>query len=393
MKDRALYHLLIARVRKLTAGLDGRQVLFCSDLRETLNVDHTGKWFHLTWRWADKDYEVNVPSDMFSFYVRGDSGQGGSALGRSENWRQAEALLRHMSEICGADLPTDREPDDLAITFGMTQATGSPIAKGVAAAAAVAAVSFPMFGLLSALWAALAAFAICANFSFHRFTLLGKPMSWFEAGVIGLGTIVPLTLGTTPAGAALLAGGLALLALAEGMPRKTAPIIWALGGVTAGASAGAMDAAALAPIAGLAVSVGLLHVMMPSRLGFPATISVAISAASTALFLTFADVTVGATMGEATAAQSLSLWMIALLASVCFAAWWVLGRINSFFPWLTFAMVAMAAFALLMVGPPQPSTAGLTAFSGYLICAVMRLLRAFAASSIRPMRSPPAGTT
>src|SRR5450755_2547630 len=114
MKDRSLFHLLMARLSQLSRGEPAGAPSLARDLQQTLQVEQNGDWFLLKWRWQEKSYDLGIPADSFHFYVRGDTGKEPARRDvRAENWRQAEAALRRIAQISGAPLPPDLHPGSL----------------------------------------------------------------------------------------------------------------------------------------------------------------------------------------------------------------------------------------------------------------------------------------
>ena len=114
MKDRSLLHLLLARLRQLAWHASSGEREFVENLQNNLKVEQDGDWFLISWRWQNKEHELNVPGAAFQFYGRGDVAQQPTRRGgRLKNWQQAEDVLRRIAEISGAGLPADRRPGSL----------------------------------------------------------------------------------------------------------------------------------------------------------------------------------------------------------------------------------------------------------------------------------------
>src|SRR5450631_2722274 len=115
MKDRSLFHLLMARLSQLSRGEPAGAPSLARDLQQTLQVEQNGDWFLLKWRWQEKPFDLGIPGDTFHFYVRGDTGKEPARRDlRAENWRQAEAALRRIAQISGMHLPQDQRPGSLS---------------------------------------------------------------------------------------------------------------------------------------------------------------------------------------------------------------------------------------------------------------------------------------
>ena len=136
------------------------------------------------------------------------------------------------------------------------------------------------------------------------------------------------------------------------------------------------------PVVVIALMMSLIQLTMPARISRTGPLEASASAIAAALLFSLAPIFPDHSAGTPpVASNNLLLWLIGVAALICFSLWWLVGRQERLVPWIAFVVIAAAAFALLAMGESRPATAGLTGFAGYLLCAVVRLVRAFATAT------------
>jgi hypothetical protein len=372
MKARSLYHLLITRLRQLTGGAVDEDS-FAHHLKTSLAIEQTGAWFTLKWRSRNKQYDLNVPSSTFEFYRRGDllAAPTGEP-GRVTNWRAAETLLRHMATVSEETLPADPHPGSLSpLRFSGAVADQTVWLALLVPVLPAAAIALREDGL-SALAVYVAGAALCAAFMFQRDTLLRRPMSPVEALVIAAGPALAASLGVTPWGMALLAGGLAMLSWSETPTAPAAPVGALAGGALVGGVAALIGPAGWLTVAFVAAMAVFLHALMPWRIRRSFTIAAALGAGTVALAAHLAGAA-----GPAGTPAGIAIGLVLGVtgaAALCFLTWWIIGSQIRLFPWVSLGAVAALGITTFWA----PSAGGETlACAGYVACAAVRLVHAF----------------
>lgn len=125
MKHRALFHLLMIRIRSFPKGW--AEPDFVESLQDSLEITHKRNHFYLCWRWQGKDLEIDLPSEEFEFYGASQPGA------RARNWDRAVALLEDIIRISDGQIG----PGGLTDTEGQAGASLSPLPPGGIAPAGV----------------------------------------------------------------------------------------------------------------------------------------------------------------------------------------------------------------------------------------------------------------
>jgi len=375
MKDRSLFHLLMARLRQLTSGLPAHERDFAESLQGSLKIEQSGDWFSVTWRWRNKQYDLNAPGDAFHFYVRGDVGKAPAIRGgRAENWKSAEALLRRIAELSGERLPADPRPGSLNI-FVFDQTDSGPshillIMPGVMAGL----VALALAGVEIAVWTAIAAITLAYLNDVFRYTM---PRGWTDGlapVVIALGALVPSCFMMSPMSAAVLALSIALFSRAELLGVNASIIDWTMPGAATGSLVLVMGQTGWVALVIVAVFILLVLALMPRRLPpIPAVTAVAV-AFVVAIMITVFGVRLSPAIAVGPVAYWLH-WLIAGIFAVTFLLGWVFGHLFLLFPWLGLGMIAATCLAAL-IGLGGDAAQFPTALAGFGLCALARLLYA-----------------
>lgn len=379
MKDRSLFHLLMARLRQLTSGLPAHERDFVESLQGSLKIEQSGDWFSIAWRSRNKQYDLNVPGDTFHFYVRGDTGKAPAIHGgRAENWKSAEALLRRIAELSGEHLPADPRPGSLNIfVFDQTDSAISHelmIVPGLVAGLIALALTRAEIGF----WTAVAAISLAYWDSFFRHSLLRRPAHWLAPIVIAIGALVPSYFMTSPASTAVLALSIALFARAELLAGDASILDWIVPGVATGGVVLALGPSGWVAVAAIGAFILLTLVLMPRRMPMrPVVASLAAAVAAATLATLFSHVPLDGDAG----AQSALAWIYALIIgtfAVTFLLGWVFGQQFLLFPWAGLGVVGASYLAVLLFSTGDRAALSFTALAGFGICAVLRLFHAFA---------------
>jgi hypothetical protein len=377
MKDRSLFHLLMARLSQLSRDEPAGAPSLARDLQQTLQIEQNGDWFLVKWHWQGKPYDLGIPGDTFHFYVRGDTGKEPARRDlRTENWRQAEAALRHIAQISGAHLPQDRRP-------GLLSRSGAPevedpisparvIAPGAIAGLAALAVSGPEIAISTA----MVAVALCYLNEIRRYTFLQRPVHWRDAGVIAAGALVPALLGVSPDAPGLLALALALFTRAELAGTRATSVDWLVPGAVAGSLVLVLGLPGWIPVLELIAAILLIHLALPNRLALaPALAGATAAGVSGAIAALFPVLSADQTASMVVAAPAFA-WAIVGMFAFCFSLGWIFGQQTLLLPWLGFAVIGSTCLAVLVSGSSASRTVSFMAFSGYGVCMCAELLRA-----------------
>jgi hypothetical protein len=374
MKDRSLFHLLMARLSQLSRGEPAGEQL-ARDLQQSLQIEQNGDWFLLKWHWQGIPYDLSIPGDSFHFYVRGDTGKEPARRDmRAENWRQAEAALRRIAEISGAHLPADPRPGTLSHSGAQDVEDPIPpvrvLAPGIIAGLVALAVSGPEIAISTAIVAA----ALCWLNEIRRHTFLQRPVHWLDAGVIAAGALVPALLGVAPEAPGLLALALALYTRAELAGARATSVDWLVPGPMAGGLVLVLGAPGWIPVLELIAVILLMRLALPNRLALaPALAGAAAAAAFGAIAALLPALSPDQAPPLAVAAHGFA-WAIVGMFAFCFLFGWIFGQQTLLLPWLGFAVIGSTCLALL--GSSASQTISFMAFSGYGVCMCAELLRA-----------------
>jgi hypothetical protein len=372
MKDRSLFHLLMARLRQLSDGRPHDELAFARVLRETLGVEQKGDWFSVTWRWHNKDYDLNVPGDAFDFYRRGDTGQRTVRQGlRSQNWQQAETILRDIAEISGAQLPQDRQARSLGTLYFDETTALTPhvllIMPGLLSALLVY-----VFGHAgAALWTGVVAIALAYLNEYGRDRFLCGFRSWIEPVVIAGGAVAPACFGIMPAGPAVLAVGLALLVRAERGGMGATAIDWGAAGAATGSVVFVFGTLGFLPVVLLAAVVLLASFALPNRIRPAPAVAAVAAAFSVAAIAALLPIGGGAAIAANLA--SWLAWPIVLVFAFCFLFRCIFGQQFLVLPWLGLAIIAITCGSLVLADPGSGGAVAFAAYLGFAICIIVRL--------------------
>jgi hypothetical protein len=377
MKDRSLFHLMMARLRQLDRGDPAGAPSLARDLQQTLQIEQNGDWFLVKWRWQGKGYDLGIPGDTFHFYVRGDTGREPARRDvRAENWRQAEAALRRIAQISGTELPQDRRPGSLATSTMEALEDPVPSARVLIPGLLAGIVALVVAGTAMAVWTATVAVALCYLNELRRHSFLQRPVHWLDAGVIAVGALAPAVLGVVPVAPGLLALALALLARAELAGAGATTVDWLVPGAVAGALVLVLGPLGWIPVAELIVLVLLIHLVVPNRLALaPALAGAGAAAAVGAIAAVLATLPPGQTPA-AVAAEPALAWAIVGMFAFCFAFGWIFGQQVLLLPWLGFAVIGSTCLALMVAGSTASLAVSFMAFTGYGVSMCAELLRA-----------------
>ena len=377
MKDRSLFHLMMARLRQLAHDDPAGAPSLARDLQQTLQIEQNGDWYLVKWRWQGKGYDLGIPGDTFHFYVRGDTGAGSARRDlRAANWRQAEAALRRIAQISGAELPQDRRPGALGASTMAAVEDPIPPARVLVPGLLAGIVALVVAGSAMALWTAIVAVALCYLNELRRHSFLQRPVHWLDAGMIAAGAVAPAVLGAVPVAPGLLALALALFARAELAGTRATILDWLVPGAVAGALVLVLGPLGWIPVAELIVFVLLIHMLVPNRLALaPALAGAGAAAAVGVIAAVLATLLPEQTPAAGAAAPALA-WTIVGMLAFCFAFGWIFGQQVLLLPWLGFAVIGSTCLALLVSGSAASRTVSFMAFAGYGISMCAELLRA-----------------
>ncbi len=377
MKDRSLFHLMMARLRQLDRGDPAGAPSLARDLQQTLQIEQNGDWFLVKWRWQGKGYDLGIPGDTFHFYVRGDTGREPARRDvRAENWRQAEAALRRIAQISGTELPQDRRPGTLSASTMEALEDPVPPARVLIPGLLAGIVAFVVAGTAMAIWTAIVAVALCYLNELRRHSFLQRPVHWLDAGVIAVGALAPAVLGVVPVAPGLLALALALLARAELAGAGATTVDWLVPGAVAGALVLVLGPVGWIPVAELIVFVLLIHVLVPNRLALAPALAGAGAAAAVGAIAAVLATLLPEQTPAAVAAEPALAWAIVGMFAFCFAFGWIFGQQVLLLPWLGFAVIGSTCLALMVAGSTASRAVSFMAFAGYGVSMCAELLRA-----------------
>lgn len=377
MKDRSLFHLLMARLQQLTSGLAAHERDFAESLQGSLKIEQNGDWYSVAWLWRNKQYDLNVPGDSFHFYVRGDIGKAPAIRGgRAENWKSAEALLRRIAELSGERLPEDRRPGSMNV-FVFDQVEGAtPHALMIVPGLAAGLVALAFATAEIALWTAVVSIALAYLNGLFRYSLLCRPAHGMAPIVIACGALIPGYFMTSPMSAAAIAVSIALFARAELLAGSL--IDWVVAGVAAGAIVFAIGPAGWVAVAIIAASILLTRALMPRRLpARPALAGIAVAVTVAILAGLLAHMLPQRVAAGTPAPPWLHGFVVGMFA-VTFLLGWVFGQQFLLFPWIGLGVFGATYLAVLLLSSPGGVATSLTALTGFGVCAAARLLYAFA---------------
>lgn len=382
MKDRVLFHLLMARLQVLSHGRSPDEIAFARVLRETLAVTQEGERFSLTWRWEDKDHELSVPGDTFDFYRRGDVGQRAIQRGaRTRNWQQAEVVLRRVADMSAALLPLDRQVVSLSTLHFDERQAPTPHVLLIAPALLAGVIAYIPGGLAAAFWTGMVAIALAYLNQYRRDGSLRGFDFRVEPWLIAIGAVLPAWFGIAPAGPAVLACGWALLVRAESNGEHASFIDWGIAGAAIGAIIFAVAAIGFVPVGLLATAVFFVCLAMPNRIRFQHAVVATVAAFAVAMIAALGPFgSAAGPMLTPTAAAWLT-WPVVAIFAFCFLSGWVLGSRFLILPWIGLAVVAITCGGFALADRDVSKAAAFAAYLGFGLCIMVRLSYNFGLAS------------
>lgn len=377
MRDKALYHLLMARAHGM-AGQMGDDP-FLDALRASLTVDYAKRTYTLRWSFAGAPYHLDIQHDRFTFYAPGDKGRTdahATANVRADNWKAAGALLEQMAQTSGTTLTGNPNAASLSI-FPAAQTVPAPHGYagtalwgvGFAVTAAVLGwLTFPGFTLQDGLAAAGAGILLCLIALRAAAT---DPDPRF--GVAGA-----LLTAAAPVAAVCLTGGawaplafVAPFALAVELEWRGIDVPaagWLAPGLAGALPLFVLGAGGLVPVGALALFVWIFAVLAPIRFRRPQVLyftfgTIAAVAAAVALGWLTPDTAApvpGTGYGYAVLAGAAPLSAVAVIFGV------MRGSMFLVLPWGMLIAIFCLALMALIGGRAGPGTAVL-GMGGYLI--------------------------
>lgn len=378
MKDKALYHLLVARLHDLRRDASPEAQAVIDKLCSSLRVEYTARRYRLDWCYRGDRFQLELPHTAVSFYVRGDvKGPQRTTTQRWENWRQAKATVEQMAETSGISelsdtlaKPTGSASDDPERgRLGLAQLAGLALGTG--------AVTWVFSTSITGLWTAVAVFFMLALGIFQRQSLLGKRLNWPEAGVISAGGVLPAALGASPVLAALAATTLSALCMAEARGAVSTRLEWAGAGILAATPVLWAGRIAL-PVPFLtAVLLIVVHLLMPNRIARGKVGAfVLASAIGTGIASVPAIAASGASHAALTFPAGMLIWVTIALATLLLLTWWVPGQQYTLFPWFSFLFIAVTGAAAVMLQGGSEDALSFLAFFGFLLVSSFRVITA-----------------
>lgn len=376
MRDKALYHLLMAHLQDLRHRASPQQCALIDGISDSLRVTYGRGRYQLDWKHGGKPYDLELPGRSMSFYVRGDTGSPQTATGqRWENWREARSAVAQIAAISGiSDLANLLELSARSASAGAPEDRDSRLVSLAGLALGTGALMWLLFPLTHALWTAVAAFCLLVLASLQRYSLLGRALRWHEAGLVCAGSALPAVLGHSPALAALCAAAFSACALAEARGPDATRADWVGAGLaSAGPVLWAGPAGLPVPVLGAALLIAI-RVTMPNRIARGCVAAYLLSAAAGTAAA--AALALGPAAGAAVPG-AISVWAIAGLALALGLTWWIFGQQYALFPWYSFLLIAIAGASTAMTHGMSESAFSFLAFSGLLVVSLWRVIAAF----------------
>ena len=201
-------------------------------------------------------------------------------------------------------------------------------------------------------------------------------MHWLEPVVTSAGVLSSAVFAAIPIGTALMAVALALFTRAEFRGVKASVYEWAVPGVVMGALIFVFGSIGWIPVVFIATFILSSYASLPNRLG---AMSAVVAASAVIGVATAAFIYSPIVLDIPSTSQPVENWLawtIVFIFALLFLFGWVFGQQFLLFPWIGFGMIAATGLGLLLGNGAAGAVASFTAFLGYGICGIGRLLYA-----------------
>lgn len=385
MKDKALYHLLQLRARKLQEHIPIADKARLAEIQKTLRVQRDPGEYILHWQVAGHAFTLKTAGDAFSFYEKGDSAKSVARRGeklnhRTVNWQAALDLWRQIFSISG--LEKDVLVDDGSLAFGEFSPQKQDFGIRINLILSAFAGGIAMFKVPIGMAALVSVTTLLLLLLAQAYTRvqLRQPMRFFERILITGGSLLPILLHSYSVGLVGVTFGLYCLSEIERITKYRSALSF-LAGMGFGIGAHTLAGVAFGSVATLWVLLAITSFIDRTRvqrmtvLLLLAGFLVATpqwSAVDVSFYYTDAP----ESYGFDTSLLNYSTLLMFAVLSLSFALWWIVGVQYYLSPWMFLFALAIAALVVYYRRMPLEQVT-LLGYSGYVIFVVRRLIGGF----------------